>query len=81
MSWPAGRVCYKLFSIHRTGSVPLLLLYAAPLAFVLCALVLAMFLFFLSRFKWLMILNIQTLANCDTVDALHFVSAFQKNCV
>lgn len=25
-----------------------------------------------------MILNIQTLANCDTVDALHFVSAFQK---
>lgn len=41
------------------------------------AFVLAMF-FPPPRFKWLMILNIQTLANCDTVDALHFVSAFQK---
>lgn len=41
----------------------------------LCAFVLAMVFPYLNG---LWFKKIQTLANCDTVDALHFVSAFQK---
>lgn len=73
LSWPAGRVCDKLlvFIVHNLSLFALALLAFVFMCVGSCNV-------FFPDLNGLWFKNIQTLANCDTVNALHFVSAFQK---